>query len=102
MKAFNDVKRRSMKPNDGTINGQSYFNNISAMQVGSGTQAMRTDKDGMWFGAEKFDDAPLKFSMAGSIMISDDAGSSFFNARVLIFYNSGVPEIVIGDPTAAP
>ena len=69
---------------------------------GYGDEVFGSSKDGIWLGAADFENAPFRVNMEGNMTISGENGASYLSPKVLIFYNNGVPEIVIGDPDEAP
>jgi len=96
--AFKSIKRKAL-PNQQGVSGLPYLDNVSAMQVGYGSEGFRVDKSGLWLGANRFADAPFKVAMDGSLEITGPSNSTLLTDQVLVFYNSGVPVIVIGDPS---
>ena len=96
--------------------------NLKEMSVGEGSKVMRLDSSGIWLGAEKFADAPFSVDMEGNVIASTLSLSQYLsktdtsqtltgsinvgdstivvdgvNGRQL-FYNGGIPSIVIGNP----
>lgn len=78
--------------------GVNMYSN--SFKRGYGNSVFGSDENGVWLGAADFTDAPLKMYMDGTISISNDDGTnqSLINEKVLIFYKSNVPRIVIGIP----
>lgn len=48
--------------------GSDYFRDVNELQVGMGSTVMRVDEQGLWLGAERFEDAPFSVSMTGEIV----------------------------------
>lgn len=46
------------------------FEKMSSMQIGFGSRVMRANEQGLWMGAEKFEDAPFSVDMEGNITAS--------------------------------
>lgn len=82
------------------IGGVSMFSN--AFKRGYGEAVFGADENGIWLGSADFVNGKFKVDMQGNMTITGDEDSSYLSAEVLIFYNNDVPEIVIGDPSAAP
>lgn len=82
------------------LGGLSVFSNT--FKRGYGSAVFGSDENGIWLGAADFIDAPFRVNMQGEMDITDGEDASYFSAKVLIFYNDDVPEIVIGDPSEAP
>lgn len=82
------------------MGGVAMYSN--ALKRGYGNSTFGVGDKGLWLGSPDYDTAPYKISLAGEVTITNEDESFFQNQDVLIFYNSTVPEIVIGDPTAAP
>lgn len=82
------------------IGGVSMYSN--ALKRGYGNSTYGVSDKGMWLGAPEYDNAPYRVSINGEVTITNDDQSFYQNEDVMIFYNSNIPEIVIGDPTAAP
>lgn len=82
------------------MGGVSMFSN--SMKRGFGNQTFGVDENGMWLGAPEFDTAPLKFSLDGSMTITNAQRSGRIDAYSIIYYeqveDESVPVIVIGDP----
>ena len=64
---FVDVKERSIEPL--TAEGTQYAN-FASMAIGEGSQSFRSDQQGIWLGAEKYEDAPFSVSMAGAVTMT--------------------------------
>lgn len=47
--------------------GKTYLSNLAELQVGHGSKVMRSDLQGIWLGAEKFEDAPFAVDMEGNM-----------------------------------
>jgi hypothetical protein len=71
-----------------TSNGQTSLDNLATMQIGFGEKAFHADASGIWLGAVKFNDAPLRADMTGNLHLE--------NADITLSKN-GIPYIFIGD-----
>lgn len=78
------------------IGGLSTYSN--SFKRGSGSNVFGSDENGIWLGSPDFEGAPFSVSMAGAIFIRNGDDSSLFNADGFVFYEAGIPAIVIGDP----
>lgn len=47
--------------------GSDFFRDINELQVGFGSSVFRVDEQGLWLGAERFNDAPFRVDMQGNI-----------------------------------
>lgn len=70
--------------------GAQYLNNVNRLSVGSGSQVMRGDQQGLWLGGATFSEAPFSVSMAGVVNLTG-------NESKFIFTKDGIPNIVIGN-----
>lgn len=70
IEAFDDVERKPLSIDDGTVGGRDYLNDVGAMQVGFGSKVLRVDESGIWLGAKKFADAPFSVNMLGDVIAS--------------------------------
>lgn len=101
MNAFNDIPLRSAIPLNDKVAGSQYLNNLSSLSVGAGVSGMRVvNGKGMWLGAKEFANAPFSVALNGTIRVTNGAGTVEITSEAFIFYNNGIPEIVIGDPPA--
>jgi hypothetical protein len=50
-----------------SISASEYLYGVKEMQVGTGSNVFRSDKQGIWLGAEKFANAPFKVDMFGNV-----------------------------------
>jgi len=50
--------------------GRGYLNNVNEIRMGTGTKAFKGDKQGIWLGANKFENAPFSVDMGGNIVAS--------------------------------
>lgn len=48
-------------------NEDKSLDNIESMSIGAGNKSLHIDRQGLWMGSEKFEDAPFKVSMAGEM-----------------------------------
>jgi len=69
IKAFKDVPDKKIIPT-GDLYGKDYLDNMSAIQVGYGSKAFKSDQSGIWLGANKFADAPFSVDMLGNAILS--------------------------------
>ncbi len=88
------------RPIGENIGGLAMYGN--SFKRGSGNNVFGADENGVWLGAADYADAPVKFSYSGNLNIKNGDNSSLFNADVLVFYEAGVPSIIIGEPAAIP
>jgi hypothetical protein len=49
-------------------NGIAQFNRSNRLRIGSGDNIMMADKQGLWLGAKKFDNAPFRVDMEGNLV----------------------------------
>ena len=62
---FTDIKQQPLPEISTTVGGQQFFDNLFSLAIGSGGNAFKADKDGIWLGADKFANAPFKVNMQG-------------------------------------
>jgi len=67
--AFKDVTRSQLPEKEG-MSGQSYLDNILALQVGHGSTTMKSNKYGLWMGSKNFQNAPFYVDMSGNVVAS--------------------------------
>jgi hypothetical protein len=70
LKAFKDIEEKVFVDPTGKIHGLDYVANLLALSVGSGSQVLRSDQSGIWLGAARYANAPLRVNMAGSLFAS--------------------------------
>jgi hypothetical protein len=80
--------------------GGVSLQNLMDLQIGAGAQAFKADSSGIWLGADRFVDARFSVDMNGNLRITNGAQSSLLTAEVIVFYASGLANIIIGDPSA--
>lgn len=51
------------------------FSKVTELQVGFGSRVFRMDRQGLWLGAEKFEDAPFSVDMEGNVVGVTFAGA---------------------------
>lgn len=79
-----------------SVGGMKMYS--TSFKRGYGDDVFGLDERGMWMGAADFENAPFRVPMAGAVNIQNGDNSSSFTADGFIFYEAGVPVIVIGDP----
>lgn len=94
--AFNYVTPPATPQSNGLVNGQSYLDNVSAMQVGNGSKVMRVDQSGVWLGAEVFDDAPFSVDMLGNVIATSASFSSYATTTAALL-KAGTSQVLSGD-----
>ncbi len=67
LKAFNDVKRVSVDTSP-DLKGSAYLNQLSYLQIGSGSKGLKADAQGQWMGARDFASAPWSVDPAGNVI----------------------------------
>lgn len=93
---FNDIEDTPLEPSD-DMKGLSYLDKVLALQIGNGSNVLRSDESGLWLGAAKWADAPYRVDMDGKV-------SSGIDPHIVIMYgNHAVYRLWAGaeDPTAA-
>lgn len=63
--AFNDIPDVNL--NSGNTYGKDTLN-VAAMNVGYGDRSFKSDDQGIWLGANFFEDAPFRVDMDGNIV----------------------------------
>lgn len=76
-------------PEPDTLRGFDDFRRISALEVGTGNRAFKSDESGIWLGANKFADAPFSVDMLGAMAVKsatfkDEDDTTFIDAKGLI------------------
>lgn len=65
---YTNIPIAPLEEKKNTRYGSDYFRDINELQVGMGSNVMRVDQQGLWLGAERFEDAPFSVSMTGEIV----------------------------------
>ena len=65
---FTDVPFSPLEDESNSRYGSDFFRDVNELQVGMGSSVMRVDQQGLWLGAERFEDAPFSVSMTGEIV----------------------------------
>jgi len=65
---FSDIQDKGIGQGS-TLYGSELMN-LQALQVGAGSNVLRSDESGFWMGAEKWANAPFKVDMAGNVYAS--------------------------------
>lgn len=102
--AFKDVSELPIVATNPQVYGIDNLNSLKTLQVGTGNYAFKIDKNGMWLGANSFDDAIFSVTLTGDLVIRSAASGARItissvnkniivndgtNDRVLIGYQSG-------------
>ena len=59
--SMGDIQRRALEQ------AMANLSKIQTLQLGTGGQVFRADRQGIWLGAERFEDAPFRVDMQGNI-----------------------------------
>lgn len=89
-------------PNKGlSLNSEiKTLGDIQQLSAGFGSQAFKADSQGIWLGANKYEDAPFRVGMDGTIFIRATSGGFILidgpNQRILV--NDGTNNrVVVGN-----
>lgn len=52
------------------VRASNRLGSFSAVSIGTGVNALRADKDGIWLGSEKIENAPFKVDMYGNVTLN--------------------------------
>lgn len=66
-KGFTDVSGISIKRNDAL---QTGIENLQRLQVGSSQNTFKVDRQGLWLGSDRYENAPFRVDMNGNIFLS--------------------------------
>jgi len=78
------------------MGGLQMFSN--SFKRGHGNAVFGADENGIWLGAADYAGAPFRVGLDGTVQINNGDNSSQYDADSLVFYEDGVPVIIIGDP----
>lgn len=67
MKAFTNVDGRTISFDKTTNSG---IEDLQRLQVGSAQNTFKVDRQGLWLGSDRYEDAPFKVDMNGNIFLS--------------------------------
>lgn len=81
------------------ISGNNYIDNLNQLSVGSSGEVLRVDRQGLWMGANRFEDAPLTADLKGNLTLKGASQAMQLNSadNTFIFYENGIPEIGLGN-----
>lgn len=88
MSVFVDVDNKAYRAKEFNKPTEN-FNTVTTMQVGVGSKVFRTDRSGIWLGAEDFANAPFKVDMDGNLTASSATISGYSNVNV--FAQDSIP-----------
>jgi hypothetical protein len=67
---YTDIPFADLPIKEDSRYGSDFFRNVAELQVGYGSDVMRVDRQGLWLGAERFQDAPFSVDMQGNVTAS--------------------------------
>lgn len=62
---YQDIDNLPLEDPSSSRLGSDMFRSVQEFQVGAGNTVFRSDKQGIWLGAEKWEDAPFRVDMEG-------------------------------------
>ena len=104
---FKDIKEivdRGITEGGGFRSLRSDEGDFQTLKIGAGDQSFKVDRQGLWLGADQFEDAPFRIYINGNIYMQAASGSGYLlidaensriivndgtNDRVLMGYDSG-------------
>ena len=104
---FRDIKEivdTATEQGEGFQALRSTEGDFSTLKIGVGDSSFKVDQQGMWLGADQFEDAPFRIYINGNIYMEASSGTGYLlidaensriivndgtNDRVLIGYHSG-------------
>lgn len=90
---FREIPRLELPVTNGRVAGDQYINNLLSLGVGSGNSVFRADQQGIWLGADKYEDAPWKVSITGAMYFSamDGLASIVIDSTGITQWYNGIP-----------
>lgn len=79
---------------DNSQGDPTRLSGITELEVGSGQKSFKLNREGLWMGADKFEDAPFKVDMDGNVTLSPSLGNTI---RILIKDSTGTNRVLIGE-----
>lgn len=67
---------------------------ITELEVGTGQNSFKLNREGLWMGADRYEDAPFKVDMDGNVTLSPSLGNTI---RILIKDSTGTNRVLIGE-----
>lgn len=78
MEYFTNVPTAELPTRDpNTAYSSQFLTDVKELQIGSGANVFRGDRQGIWLGAEKFADAPFRVDMEGNMVAESIALSGY-------------------------
>ncbi|HCC67778.1 TPA: hypothetical protein DEP90_01015 [Patescibacteria group bacterium] len=97
---FNDIKEifsEATKQGDKLESFNSDTGTFDTLQIGVGDLSFKIDEQGLWLGADKFEDSSFNIDMSGNVYMKASGGTSYLlldseNSKIVV--NNGTEDVI--------